>query len=109
MSYLDTNLDSQQFHGGLPTPSGMHTPASLGLDTVLSQTCAPPPLRLCCKDEETGDMMESGHSSSMVGSEGLWEMTPLSLFSVLGLTLVNSIYRENNSDGTSVMTVHLTS
>lgn len=37
--------------------------------------------------------MESGHPSSMVGSEGLWEMTPLSLFSVLGSALVNNIYR----------------
>lgn len=53
--------------------------------------------------------MESGPPSSMVRSEGLWEMTPLSLFSVLGLALVNSIYREKNSDGTNVMTVHLTS
>lgn len=35
--------------------------------------------------------MELGHPSSMVGSEGLWEMTPLSLFLVLGSALVNTI------------------
>lgn len=38
---MDTNLDSQQLRGGLPTSSTMRTPASLGLDTVLSQTCVP--------------------------------------------------------------------
>lgn len=51
-------------------------------------------------------MMESGHPSSMVGSEGLWEMTPLSLFSVLGSALVNNIYRgkkfwQDKYDGSS--------
>lgn len=35
--------------------------------------------------------MESGHPSSVVGSESLWEMTPLSRFLILGSALVNTI------------------